>query len=324
MIERKKASFFFFALITLALMVSACGQVASTGSSNNSANNLTPMQVLQKSADAMKQLKSSHIDMQSTANTQVVGPSGTTTGKSTPTTTGSTLPTAGNVRITTTGSGDESTANNTSQFNLTVNSLQQPLKLAEVTQGNNVYIQNQQGKWYVLNKNDMSNSSLNPFNGMTIDQQSLLGALQDVKIVDRGTENLNGQSMRHITATLDKQALQKLMSSDPQLKNQLGQQNVDTFLNNAKTFTGVVDLWIDQQQFYVHKTQLKMDLAEDAKSMGQNAPSAMNLNFNTTVNLSKFNQPVNVTVPKNATPTNNPQTVFGVSTSQNGTTVPQQ
>src|SRR5438876_6042291 len=287
---QKKIPLLAVAMISLVLLISACSQVTGTG--NGSASSLTVAQVLQKSADAMKQLKSSHIDLQSTSNLQ---------------TSGATTSTTQNVNTQVKGSGDQQLPDQ-EQLNLTLNNT---TNVAEILQGNKVYVKNSQGKWYVLDKNALQSTVGNPFSGFTIDQNSLLGLLQNIKLSDNGTQSLNGVGLRHITAELDKTALQQLLNSDPQMKSMLGQQNIDTVLNHTKTFLSTVDVWIDETNFYVHQSELKVNLDADTSSVGNGAPNTVKTALDLVVGLSKFNEPVTITPPTNATPTNNPAAVLG-------------
>jgi hypothetical protein len=195
------------------------------------------------------------------------------------------------------------------QLHLTIN---QATNVAEVMQGNKVYVQNTQGQWYVLNKSDFTNAIGNPFAGVNIDENSLMGLVQHSKITDHGDENLNGQNLRHISADLDKTALRQMLTSNPQLQGMLGGQNLDTLLNNTKTFQSTIDLWIDETQFYVHRTQLKLNMVTNTSSLSESAPPNVIANLNTIVDLSNFNAPVTITPPANAIPTNNPGSIIGI------------
>jgi hypothetical protein len=287
---QKKVPLLALAMISIVLFISACNQPVSLG--NSSASSLTLAQVLQKSADAMKQLKSSHVDLQSTTNLQTSG--GTTT--------------AQNVNTQVKGSGDQQLPDQ-EQLNLTLNNT---TNVAEILQGNQVYVKNRQGKWYVLDKNALQSTVGNPFSGLTIDQNALLGLLQNIKLTDNGTQSLNGVSLRHITAELDKTALQQLLSSNPQLKSMFGQQNIDTVLNNTKTFVSTIDVWIDETTFYVHQSELKVNLDANTSSVGNGAPTSVKTAIDLIVGLSKFNEPVTITPPTNATPTNNAAVALGI------------
>ncbi len=94
-----------------------------------------------------------------------------------------------------------------------------------------------------------------------------------------------------------------------------GQQDVDTLLNNTKKFLTTVDVWIDEQQFYVHRTQLKLNLDADTSTTGNGPPSSMATTLDTTIDLSNFNAPVTINPPANATPTTNPAAIFGIGRS---------
>src|SRR5579885_146342 len=285
---RKHYAILFMLMAAIALLITACSQTV-TGS-NPGASSLTPLQVLQKSVDAMKQLKSSHIELQSNTSMQ-------TSNTATPST----------------GTGDEAfTSDQASpdQEQLTLN-IGQAAKVAEIVQNDKIYVQNPQGQWFVLNKSDFQGSISNPFSGVNLDQNSLLGLLEHTKITDHGDENLNGQSLRHITADLDKTALRQMLNDNPQLQGALGQQNLDAVMNNLKSFQSSIDVWIDETQFYVHRTELKLNLVVNTSTNEGAAPSTATTNLDTIIDLSKFNQPVTITPPTNATPTNNPGAIFG-------------
>ena len=294
---RGKYPILFILLISTVLFISACSQTTSGTTSSN----LSPLDVLQKSTDAMKQLKSSHVEIKSNSNVQ-------TSGGSTSSSNGA--PTASNSNFVLTASGDQALPN-AEQLNVNINTV----KLTEILQGDKIYVQNSQGQWYVLNKSDFENASTNPFSGISFDQNTLLGALEHIKLDDHGTETLNGKSLRHLTATLDKEAVKEILTQNPQLKSAFGQQDVDTLLNNTRKFLSTVDVWIDEQQFYVHRTQLKLSLDADTSTVGNGAPSNVATTLDTTIDLSNFNAPVTINPPANATPTNNPAAIFGVGRS---------
>ena len=291
---QKKVPLLIVAMVSLVMLVSACGQLTNTG--GNSSSSLTVGQVLQKSADAMKQLKSSPVDFQSATNVQANG--GTSS---------SATSNAQNINVQVKGNGDQQLPDQ-EQFNLTLNN---SVNVAEILQGNKVYVKNSQGKWYVLDKSAFQNTAGNPFNGLTIDQNSLLGLLQNIKLTDNGTQSLNGVSLRHITAQLDKAALQQLINSDPHMKSMFGQQNISEVLNKTKTFLSTADVWIDETNFYVHRSELKVNMAADTSSVGNGAPNSVKTALDVLVDLSKFNEPVTITPPTDATPTNNPAAVLG-------------
>lgn len=299
----KTFSFMFLCMVALTLLISACSQTTTGTSNTNKPSDLTAQQVLQNSADAMKKLKSSHIEVKSNTSVQAVEANSTSNGKT---------PAATNLNVTMTGSGDQQ-GTDQQQMALTVNSAQQTTRLAEVVNGNKVYIQNNLGKWYVLDKQQIASANSNLFSGINIDQNSLLGLVQNVKLTDHGDDTEAGPSLRHLTATLDKAALQQVLTQNPQLKGSLGQQNIDTILKSAQQFNAVVDVWIDESKFYVHRTQLQLDIVADTTAISKDTPGAAKSSAKTVVDLSKFDQPVTIKVPTDATPTNNPATAFGLS-----------
>jgi len=295
----KRYPFLVMALLVCVLfLVSACSQPGIGSGTSSGTSSLTTLQVLQNSENAMKQLKSSHVELQSTSNYQVSGAATSNNGNST------LIPPNGTTNIT--ASGDEALPD-AEQLQLTIN---QNTKMAQIIQGDNVYIQNAQGKWYVLNKNDFAGLVGNPLSGVNLDQNSLLGLIEHANITDHGDENLNGQSLRHISAALDKTALTQLLTANPQIANQFGQQNVSDLVNNIKSFQSTLDVWIDESQFYVHQAQFKLNLTANTSGVGGSGQSSTTGNLNTTVDLSKFNETVTITPPSNATPTSNPTVIF--------------
>src|SRR3981081_2596872 len=134
------------------------------------------------------------------------------------------------------------------------------INLAEVVKTDKVYVQNSQGKWSVVDKSALKDQSGNLFNGSNIfNMNDLLGMLQEVQLTDHGDQSLNGQNLRHITATLDKNALQKILTSSNQLSSTLGQQNITKIFNSTKSFKSTLDVWIDETHFYIHRTELKVN-----------------------------------------------------------------
>ncbi|MBE3560456.1 MAG: LppX_LprAFG lipoprotein [Ktedonobacteraceae bacterium] len=289
MILRKNTLLLLSLFAGALLLLSACSPAGSATSSS-----LTPLQVLQNSGSAMQKLKTVHIELQSNSGVQTEGASN---GKAAP----------ANYTANITGSGDVILPDQ-EQLKLTVN---QNTHIAQVLQGNNVYIQNARGQWYVLDRSRYQGLVGNPFAGVTIDQKSLLGLVSHATITDHGIEALNGQNLRHITADLDKDAVRAMFNENPQLKSLVGQQNIDEVLNRTKSFKSTADVWIDESQFYLHRTALKLNLVADTSGIQGSASSSLTANLDTTVDLSKFNDPVTITPPTNATPTDNPGNILG-------------
>jgi hypothetical protein len=280
----KHCSLLFLGLALVMIIMSACSQ-GSTPSS------LSPLQVLQKSASAMKNVKTDHVDLNVTS--QISGANATG------------LATPSNMNITLQGSGDQSIPDNQQKMDLTVSLYNLSAQVSEVMTNNKVYIKTPQGQWYSLDKNTISEQSgcnLNSlFSGKTIDQNNLLGLIGHIQVTDHGTENVNGQSLRHITANMDKATLKQLVSDNPQLKCAVGSLD----LNTVKNLNASVDVFIDEQQFYVHRTQIKINQGTD------NNGTTTSANSNVIMDLSNFNQPVTITAPTNATPLTDPKQLLG-------------
>jgi len=268
------------------------------------------LQVLQNSTKAMKDLKSAHIETKTAGTLQTLGTPGTPT----PTT-------ASSLMFNVSGSGDEALPNE-EQLQVTVSQGKNssPANLAEIVQGDKVYVQNTKGQWYVLNKSALEGFTGNPFSGINgLDPNALLGLLQDTQITDHGDELLNGENLRHISVALDKAGFKKILNSDPQLGNLFGQQNVAIILNSTKLFASSLDLWIDETNFYVHRTEFKINVDEDISSLSRSLtpvvtfplPAGVITSFDSTLDMSKFNVPVTITPPTGAIPTDNPISIFG-------------
>jgi hypothetical protein len=247
--------------------------------------------VIQKSASAMKDVKTTHVDLNVTSKINGASVTG--------------LATPSNMDITLQGSGDQSIPDNQQKMDLTVGIYSLSVPFSEVITGDKVYIKNPQAQWYFLDRTTLSEQAgcnlTSLFSGRTIDANSLLGLIEHIQVIDHGNENLHGQSLRHITANMDKAALKQLVSGNPQLKCAIG--SVD--LNTVKNLSGSVDVFIDEQQFYVHRTQLKIN--QDTDSNG----ATTSANSNLTMDLSNFNQPVTITAPTSATPLTDPKQLLG-------------
>lgn len=315
----KKSLIAGIVMTTLLVLLSACSP--STGGTGGSG--LTVLQVLQNSSSAMSKLNSAHIDLRASGSGQAVTNNTTATPTATTTpATGTPTPTTSQVSFNVAGTGDEALPNEeTMQFSVTQTATNTTNHLAQIVQGDKVYIQNTKGQWYVLDKSALKGYVDNPFSGIQApDLTELIGLLEHTQITDNGVQSLNGMNLRHITVALDKTALKQFLSNNQQLIDILGQQNLNAIIDNTKTFSASVDVWIDQTNFYVHRTELKFNLNADTSSLGQYVtpvtsaslvPSNVTTNLDSIVDLSNFNAPVTITPPANAIPTSDPTTVFG-------------
>jgi hypothetical protein len=308
----------FLPVLSFVLFLSACGiKSTATSSTNNTPvkdngqNNLTPLQVLQKSERAMKSVKAYHLTLNTTIDTKPVGsPSATSLG-----TMGATLGSRNlltiplgslhitntssgpidNIHVVTTGSGDiQSTGNE--KLNLTANSSH----TSEIVVGDRVYIQNAVDQtWYYGDGRGYEGIGIQ---GFTLDQNSVLVLLQNAKVTDHGTQMLNGQSLRHLTATLDKAELEELFSQNFQL--QTSYDNLHALADQAQTSTATIDVWIDKQQFYVHRVELGIDSTKSSQGSSQQPATSpsISLKLDDITNLSNFNETITIAPPANARP----------------------
>lgn len=312
-IPKGRYMFGLLATVAMLLIMSACSLGSgSTGSGTPSSK--TGAQILQNTANTMKQLKAIHLNMQ--VNTKI-GAVGLTP------TRGSTTPTNINLNINANGDavmpGQVSLKLNIGGFSGL------KLNLAEILKGDKAYIQNSKGQWYMMDKSRLlgSNGSSNPLSSASVPNfNQLIDIGQHAQLTDHGDQSLNGQNLRHITVTLDKNALKDLLNSTGQLKGLTGssQQVFKQFMNSIKNFQATLDFWIDESTSYLHRVEMKLNLNLDTRSFAKpgttssNMPSAVTLRSDTIVDLSKFNDSsITITAPANTIPTDNPSTIFSGS-----------
>jgi hypothetical protein len=305
-IHKGRYIFGLLATVAVLLIMSACGS-GSSGSSSQ-----TPAQVLQNSSSTMKQLKTAHVDMKMSANVGAVG--------ITPTA-GSTTPT--NITFNINATGDAVLPDQAS-LKLTMGGFSGlNLNIAEVLKGGKVYIQISNRQWYVIDKSIFTgrNGTSNPLSGASVpDFNKLLDIGQHAQLADHGDQSLNGETLRHITVALDKNAMQQLLQSTGQLNGLLGSnaQKIQQVMDSIKTSKATLDFWIDENTSYVHRFEMKFNMNLDLSSFAKpgktstgNTPSTITIALDSTVDLSKFNDPsITVTVPANAVPTDKPGTIF--------------
>lgn len=293
------------ALLALILVLSACGSTASSQ---------TAGQVILNSTTAMKQLKTVHLDMSMKENVALTGQSASNSSSGFPS----------SVALTATGHGDEVLPDQSS-FNLTLGGIGN-YTFAEVTQGQTIYIQNQHGQWYKIDKSKLTGTSTgNILSNVSIpDFNKLLQLAQkDAKVTDHGDETLNGTSLRHITVTLDKNGFEQLLQNSGLLNGLSGsnQQTINSLFSSGMTLNATLDFWIDEATSYLHRFTLNFNLALDLSkfitpttgttSTTSTTPTGASVQLNMTVDLSKFNDPsIKITAPSGAIPTDDPAVIF--------------
>jgi hypothetical protein len=293
----RKPNHFLLLMMGLATALLILGACSSTPSSSGPKSKESALQVLQNSQKAMSKLKSAHVVLNMKGTGQQTG--------------STTAP--GSVNFSVSGSGDEALPNEQKmQLTTTQSVTNATSNLNEIYVGNTLYVQTNGGQWYALNG---AGNVSNPFAGFgSLSFTQLLNLLAHTQITDHGDQSLNGVTLRHITMKLDKYALEQLLDSNKQLVNLLGQQNINNAIDHAKSFSATIDLWIDETTFYVHRSELKLNLNVDTASVKQSItptpgsttqvaiPSSVITNLDSIVDLSNFNAPVTITPPANATP----------------------
>jgi len=295
-----RVRFIFVALIAIVVLMSACG---STGGSSSSP---TVLQVLQKSATAMKELKSAHIDIKLADTVNITSTTPTTTPANTH-----------QVTINLMGNGDEVLPD---KFALHItlgqsNNGASNTNLAEIILGRQLFIQNAKGQWYVLSGGRVQGVSGNPFAAANISNyNSLLNLAQKAQLTDHGDQALNGQNLRHITVTFGEDALKALLNATGQAS---AQQDTSKLLNEITLQKSTLDIWIDEATSYVHHLELKLNLTvkgDPAHATGTPAASPtlspVMTGIDTIIDYSKFNESITITAPANAIPTSNPLNII--------------
>jgi hypothetical protein len=282
MLRKYKGHLWLTGLVSLLLLLSACSLPGQTGSAS-------PAQTIQNSALAMSQLKSVHFDVQANLQLSAATPvAGTST------------PTSG-MSFAVTGSGDGAKTG-VADVNLLLN--QNPF-LSAISANGNVYVRGGDGTWYVANQNQVNGVEKFFSQDPATYLAALLGELQNATLADQGSTTLNGQTVDHITATLDAKTLQSLAA---QLNGLLpaNEQSAKNTLNQA-----TLDLWINTSNSYVVQAKFTVGANLDLSKIPQvdfngqtiNLPAeVMPVNLTAQFDFSKYNVPVTVQVPTGAQP----------------------
>jgi hypothetical protein len=256
----------------------------------------------------MKQLKTLHVNMNVATTTQTGGAATTT-----PTT-----PQAITLNIK--AVGDEILPDQASlQLSLNQTVGGQGLNYAQIITGQKLYIQNPKGQWYVLDLATFTGATGNPFaSAQASNYNNLLPIAQKATLVDNGNETLNGQTVRHLTATFGKDALNDLLNATGQLNNlkTQQQQQLENILNAINLDKPTLDLWLDPTTAYVQRMELKLTITVNMNTLMTPTPNQITTPANlsstvdTVIDYSNFNTPVTITAPTNATTITTPATIF--------------
>jgi hypothetical protein len=291
------------------LLLSACGS-ANTSSQTNTgktqnASTKTAQQILESSVTAMKQLKTTHFEMTTVNQLSTSSPSQPATTM--------------NLK----NSGDLIFPDQLSmQLNIGQASANPSLKLAEIETGQKIYIQNAKGKWFVLD-NAAAEAGANPLAGANVSNyNNLLTLAEKAKLTDNGNATMNGVTLRHITASFGNDALHDLLNATGQLNALPAPERtkLEQALKNAKLQNPELHLWIDEATSYVHRMELKFVMnvnnsTASTKSEGKAvsasvSPSTSSTNIDTTIDYSKFNEPVKIVAPTGAVATSDVAQIF--------------
>lgn len=296
--------YIFLVLTAVLLLVSACG------SSGGSSGSQTGLQVLEKSVMAMKQLKAAHLDLKSSDVLDVAAAGTPTTGASG----------AHPIMINLMGNGDEVLPAKFA-FRLTFGQGSGGASnesFGEIILGRQVFIENPKGQWYVLAGSRVQTAAGNPFAGTNVSNyNALLVVAEKAQISDHGDQMLNGQSLRHISASFGKDVLKDLLNVTGQLSAQQ-QQDINKALNAITLQQATLDVWIDEATSYVHRLELKFTMSVNVNAgSGTGTPTAtavtsspITTSIDTIIDYSKFNESVTIAPPAHAIPTDTLVKIF--------------
>jgi len=259
-------------LLALLFVLAACSMPTLGGASS-------PAQTLQNSAAAMAKLRTVHVDLQTTLAVQ-----------------------AGNaqnhITINLTGQGDGAQPDQASiRLFLGANPL-----LALISKGSKVYVQGRNHVWYWVEKSAIRDAAQNFFSqSMATRMGQIITVVESAGLTDHGQESLNGDSLDHITATLDQQTLQTLNS---QLRGLLPQ---GVHSGESQITAASLDVWVDQSTGFVHQAILNVTTRIDTTALQAylghaGSQGVVPVSVQAKVSFSKFNQPVTIQAPDGALP----------------------
>lgn len=261
--------------------------------------NKSTLTLLQSSDSAMKQLKTAHVVMNMTSTSSLNAGSSTQTIVK--------MKLNGDVAL-----PDQSSTQLT--LSTTAGSRSIPdINVSMIMAGQKLYIQNSQGKWYLLDNTLFKGSSGNPFAGSDVTgYNKLLALAQKATVTDRGTETLNGASLHHVAVTFGKESLADLLKATGQNLPSSQQADLDQLMRNINVSKLTLDLWIDDATSYVHRMELKMAVTINGIAAPTTGSSGTGITSDSdiVIDYSKFNEPVTITAPADATPSDNLLSIF--------------
>jgi hypothetical protein len=296
---RKRSSLLVLGL--LLLIVSACG------SGGNSAADL-----LNRSVEAMQKLKTSHFALDTSISTNLGGLLASSYDD--------TSASDSDLTLTAKANGQIQYPNQSAfdfQFHMPTAGQNQDRQFSAVVKDSQAYFKGKDGKWYVtdLSSGGMINEIL--ASSQVANYNKLLELGNKATLTDHGVEDRNGEKLRHITLTFDKTTLNEVFGSLGLTGNQNSrQQLLSQFVDRLNVKTLTLDTWIDEATAYLHHLDFKLDVSLDTKSLGSLVPSNMSLPPTVTlkidlgVDLTKFDEPVKIEIPQNATPANDISQIF--------------
>lgn len=259
-------------LLALLFVLAACSMPTLGGAAS-------PAQTLQNSAAALAKLDTVHVDLQSTLAVQSSN-------------------TQNHLTLNLTGQGDGARPDQASiRLFLGANPL-----LALISTGSKVYVQGRNHTWYWVNKSAIRDAAQNFFSqSMATRMGQIMTVVESAKLTDHGQESLQGDSLDHITATLDQQTLQTLNAQLSGLLPQ-GVQSGQSQITAAS-----LDVWVDQSTWFVHQAILNVTTQIDTNALQAylghaGSQGLVPVNVQVKVNFSKFNQPVTIQAPAGAIP----------------------
>ena len=193
---------------------------------------------------------------------------------------------------------------------LSINTDGKNITLNEIVKGQQCYVENQKGQWYVLSTSAIQRSA---FASPELTNYGGLFTLSNVQTADDSFTTLDGSRVRHVTLRFNKNVITDLLNSTGALNGLTAsqKQHISTLLPYVTLKNAVLDMWIDASTAYIHRFQLQFDMGIDMSQLMMptpgtaSSPVTIESAQTITLNYSQFNAPVTITAPFNAIPTDN-------------------